>query len=211
MKLIATTVLALVIAALAGLSLLTPPAMAAASSGSSSSDASVYCKGKYALCDRALCRPVLGRNAQDPNKFDDVICICPVEIGWSVAPDSCDDRKPVTRNGLTFLISAYSNHLNPNHYTLTCNDPETKWADCYGAHCVVDPRDPKHAVCTCPATQGPMSTLGDDCHQQSCGLIWSAAKVALDRKADAQFYAFVKQNDPDYPVNPPAPACRFQP
>jgi hypothetical protein len=209
MKRIAIGVMTLAIAALAGPAALTPSAVAA-TSGDSSNSEFIYCKGKYALCDRALCKPILGSNARDATKFDVVVCACPVKVGWSVAPKSCDKREPVTHDGLTFLISAYSNNLNPNHSTLTCNDPATTWADCYGAYCVVDPRDPDRASCTCPLKKGAMATLGDDCQQKSCGLIWSAADIQLDKTADAQFYAYVKKNDPGYPVNPPAAACPMQ-
>lgn len=184
---------------------LAPPARAA--SPADSSGEFVYCMGKYALCDRAPCKPILRTDKRSDHQFVDVVCSCSVETGWSVGPLSCADRQPVSDKGLTFLISTYSNRFNEQEKTLTCNDPETVWANCYGAPCVVDPADPKQSACTCPVSKTPMATLGGNCLQQSCDAIWSAAPIALDKVADAQFYAYLKANAPDYPVRPPAQAC----
>ena len=91
--------------------------------------------------------------------------------------------------------------------TLTCSSTETLWAWCYGAPCVVDPKDPTKANCNCPVKQSAASTLGGDCHQVACGELWSAATPQADAGANAIFAAYMKKNNPTVPSLPPAEAC----
>jgi len=167
----------------------------------------VFCQGSYALCIRAPCAAVPSRDAQGNYTSDQVLCSCVVESGWSMGPAQCSERTPVKKGGLTFLMSTYSNRFNTQDKTLSCDNADTQWAWCYGAPCVVDPRDPKSATCNCPVRTGPMRTLGGKCSQKSCDLIWSAATPAADKFANQHFYDYMKANQPGYPVNAPAPAC----
>jgi hypothetical protein len=160
----------------------------------------VFCRGTYALCIRALCTP-------DVSGGDHVVCGCVVEQGWSMGRGNCESRKPVINDGVTTIISTYSNRFNNVDKTLTCLNQETKWAWCYGAPCVVDPHDPKSAACNCPVRTGPMRTLGGSCNQGSCDQIWSAATPKADAFANRHFYTYMKAHHPDYPTNPPALAC----
>ncbi len=160
----------------------------------------VFCEGTYALCIRALCTP-------DPSGGNTVECGCVVEQGWSMGPGNCASRQPVTKDGVTTIVSTYSNAFNNVDKTLTCANKDTKWAYCYGAPCVVDSHDPKAAVCKCPVQTGPMSTLGGSCDHDNCNKIWSAATPAADRIASRHFYRYMKKHHPKYPTNPPALAC----
>jgi hypothetical protein len=160
----------------------------------------VFCNGTYALCIRALCTP-------DVSGSDKVVCACVVEQGWSMGPGKCEDRQPITKDGVTTIVSTYSNRFNQTDKTLTCANADTKWAWCYGAPCTVDPGNPKAAVCKCPVRTGPMRTLGGTCDQSSCSQVWSAATPAADAFANRHFYNYMKKHHPDYPANPPALAC----
>jgi hypothetical protein len=158
----------------------------------------VFCRGEYALCIRALC-------TRDPSSNDTVKCACVVENGWSMGPDNCQDRAAAAKNGTP--ISTYSNRFNTEDKTLTCADPQTQWAWCYGAPCTVDPNNPKAAICTCPVKTSPMRTLGGQCDHSSCSQIWSAATPEDDRFANNHFYNYMTKHHPNYPANEPAIAC----
>jgi hypothetical protein len=157
----------------------------------------VFCQGTYALCIRARCTPA--------SSGDYVDCGCVVEQGWSMGPGSCESRKDAAQNGTP--ISTYSNLFNNVDKTLTCANPQTKWAWCYGAPCTVDPHDPKTATCTCPVKTSPMRTLGGSCDHGNCSQMWSAATPNDDAFANQHFYHYMKEHHPKYPTNPPALAC----
>jgi hypothetical protein len=158
----------------------------------------VFCDGEYALCIKAPCAgsPVNGK----------IACTCDVVKGWSMGPGSCDSRKPVVKNGQTHLISTYSNLYNDNSKIISCTSPTTQWAWCYGAPCVVDPKDPTKAVCNCPVKTSPSAALGD-CSQSLCTDIWSAATPAESTFANQHYYEYMRKNHPKASVNPPAQAC----
>lgn len=166
-----------------------------------------FCEGTYALCIKAPCSaiPTLDRLAN--YYIDHALCSCNVVKGWSMGPGSCEDRAPVVQNGRTYLISTYSNLYNDKDKTLSCSDPGTVWAWCYGAPCVVDEKDPSKAVCNCPVQTGPAKTLGGNCQADACNGIWSAATPAGDAFANEHFYKTMQKDHPNVPVNPPAPAC----
>lgn len=158
-----------------------------------------FCDGEYALCITAPCAgsPVNGR----------IDCTCDVVKGWSMGPGSCESRKPVQKEGKTYLISTYSNLYNePPNYLTSCTSSDQLWAWCYGATCVVDPKDPTKAVCNCPVEKSPSIVLGQ-CGSAMCSQIWSAATPAESTFANKHYYEYMKKNHPKVPVNPPATAC----
>jgi hypothetical protein len=167
------------------------------------SDKDTFCEGTYALCIKAFCPGDAAKAAQAGH----VDCICDVVKGWSMGPGTCASREPVQKDGHTHVISTYSNLYNDTHKTLFCQSQDTVWAWCYGAPCVVDPKDPTKAVCNCPVEKSPAKTLGGDCKQDACKSVWSAATPAADLFANKHFYDYMQKNHPKVPVNPPAPAC----
>src|SRR5438309_1038261 len=64
-----------------------------------------FCNLPYALCIKAPCARASSANT-------DVNCVCDVIVGWSMGPQSCDQRKPVVSDGKTHLISTYANYYN---------------------------------------------------------------------------------------------------
>src|SRR3954471_23593136 len=75
-----------------------------------------FCDGEYALCIIAPCQPIPGANHQ----INNALCSCDVVKGWSRGPGSCESRKPVQKNGKTYLISTYSNDDNDTNKTTSC-------------------------------------------------------------------------------------------
>jgi hypothetical protein len=166
-----------------------------------------FCEGTYALCIKAACTGIPTLDRLGNYVIDRALCSCDVVKGVSMGPGACEDREKVTQHGRTFLISTYSNRDNATNRTLTCSDPKTTWAWCYGAPCVVDENNPDKATCTCPIMQSPMSTLGGNCRQDACNGIWSAAVPAGDKIANENFYRTMQRKYPNIPANPPAPMC----
>ena len=164
--------------------------------------AATFCNGTYALCIKASCTPIATRTGHDS-----ALCSCDVVDGWSMGPASCTAREPVARGRYTYLMSTYSNMFNATNKTLSCSSTDTEWAWCYGAPCVIDPKDPKKASCTCPVKQSAANTLGGDCRQAACEGLWSAATPQADAGANVIFAAYMKKNNPTVPSLPPAEAC----
>ena len=154
----------------------------------------VFCHGQYALCIKALCPTPQGL----PTPGQKIDCECDIVDGWSMGPDTCDDRR---QN----LVSTYSNLYNTTNKTLFCENKSTIWAWCYGAPCTVDPKDPKKARCSCPVEQSAAKTLGGNCKPSACDQVWSAATPAEDAFANTYFYKVGKEKG--YSPNPPAVGC----
>lgn len=194
---------------LIGLILASIPVFAAAQTnpGAAAAEQAVFCEGTYALCIKAPCSPIPTLERLGNYGLDDALCVCDIVKGWSMGPGACEDRAPVTQNGRTYLISTYSNLYNDAEQTLSCDDPKTLWAWCYGAPCVIDEKNPNKAVCTCPVQTGPAKTLGGDCQQNACNSIWSAATPAGDLFANEHYYRTMQKDHPNVPVNKPAPKC----
>ena len=163
----------------------------------------VFCDGTYALCIKALCKPIVGPTGS----VKSANCECDVRQGWSMGPGSCQSRQPVVRNGLTFTVSTYSNLYNKTNQTMSCNNSGQIWAWCYGAPCVVDRADPTKTTCTCPVYPGAMQTLGGACGTQDggCSTLWSAATPKADDGANELFAPYMKAHG--YPHNGPAQMC----
>jgi hypothetical protein len=170
----------------------------------------VFCDGTYALCIKAPCSAIPTIDRLGNYAVDYALCSCDLVQGWSMGPGACTDRtpvkKPLKKNGRTYLISTYSNSFNSSEKTLSCPS-DTLWAWCYGAPCVVDEKAPNKAVCTCPVQQGAAKTLGGNCQQSACSGIWSAATPAGDAFANQHYQSYMQKNQPSVPVNPPAAAC----
>lgn len=162
-----------------------------------------FCDGTYALCIKAPCVAIPSTGGT----VDNALCSCEVVRGWSMGPASCSARTPVKHGNYTYLMSTYSNLFNATDKTLTCSSAETQWAWCYGAHCVIDPKDPTKASCNCQVKQSAASTLGGDCKQDACSGLWSAATPKADAGASAIFAAYMKKHNPTVPGPPPADAC----
>lgn len=204
-------------ALLAAATLAAAPAFAAQEGGGAADQArglaeqAVFCDGTYALCIKAPCSPIPTLERQVNYAVDRALCSCDVVTGWSMGPGACEDRRPIEQGGRTYLISTYSNLYNDEEMTLHCNSADTVWAWCYGAPCVIDEKDPAKAVCTCPIDTGPARTLGGNCRQGACDLIWSAATPAGDLFANRHYYQWMQENHPNVPVNGPAPRCPAEP
>ena len=166
-----------------------------------------FCDSTYALCIKAPCSGIPTLDRLGNYTIDRALCECDVVKGVSMGPGSCEDRALVKQQGRSYLISTYSNRYNDTNRTLSCQNPQTIWAWCYGAPCVVDEKNPDKASCTCPLMQGAASTLGGNCRQDACEGIWSAAVPQGDVFANEHFYRTAQQKYPSLRVNPPAPAC----
>jgi len=157
------------------------------------------CDGTYALCIKAPCESKVSENNQ-------VRCNCIMETGWSLGPNSCQDRK----NNLT---STYSNRFNVSSKTVSCPQP-ISWAWCYGASCEKDPKDPKGttAICRCPVvtSQAVILVTESKCSDAStfCSEMWSAARPAESKFANDYFYWWMTKNG--HKALPPAAACPTQ-
>ena len=174
-------------------------------------NAATFCEGRYALCIKAPCRPVVSRAKDGTYSISESDCVCDVLTGWSMGPGDCDSRKPVKLDGRTYLVSTYSNFYNTTDLTLTCASEDTVWAWCFGQPCVIDEKDPTKAMCTCPVKTGKAMTLGGGCRQSACKSIWSAGTPADDAFANDYFYKYMKEHNLKPPPNPPAKDCPKSP
>ena len=157
----------------------------------------IFCDGAYALCIKAACKTIV-KNGK-PTKFAN--CECEVRHGISMGPQKCQARLPVMRNGMTYLISTYSNLYNKTNQTMSCSNSGQQWTWCYGKPCVVDSADPSKATCKCPIFQGPMQTLGGDCGTKGggCDGLWSGARPRADNAANRLFARYqTKQGNPHF-------------
>jgi len=140
--------------------------------------AATFCDGTYALCIKAACMPTMTQGSNGPS-INSAICSCEVVKGWSMGPAGCTARAPVQVGNYTYLMSTYSNRDNATNKTLSCSSADTLWAWCYGAPCVIDPKNPDKASCNCPVKQSAANTLGGDCLQGACNGLWLAATPAV--------------------------------
>src|SRR5205085_147193 len=166
-----------------------------------------FCDGRYALCIKAPCSPIVTHDKNSNYSIEEANCNCVIETGWSMGPGECDKRGPHVVNGRTYLMSTYSNFFNTTDLTLTCPNPDTLWAWCYGSPCVIDEKDKSRATCTCPVKVSPSKTLGGECRQIACKSIWSAGTYAADKFANDHYYEYMKQNHPVPPPKKPAKDC----
>jgi len=146
----------------------------------------VVCEGRYALCTSAPCTPIPVFDAKTGQVVvGKALCECLVANGPSLGDLPCAARAPQGDGG-RYLISTYSFGETAIHPAMTC-PTGIPWAFCYDAPCVVDPRDPAKAQCTCTVkTEGEYLTLGGGCDKAKCGTtLWSAATPAEMKAAGA--------------------------
>ncbi|MGC1496162.1 MAG: hypothetical protein WA790_10160 [Sulfitobacter sp.] len=164
------------------------------------------CRSKFALCTSAPCVP-------DPSApGDQAICTCEVTEGPNFADKTrCKDRGPkaiATIKGMaaTQIISTYAFVQATTKPVMTCAN-DTPWTDCLNAKCIVDPKDPLKAICTCPYYDAEKSgkvatfvTYGGSCNTSTCETaVWSAATVEAFKdgsKALMEFMNIAKSDEP---------------
>ena len=179
--------LAIILAALVAFS-------SAAIAQSSDSDSGTVCtKNTYALCTSALCIP-------DPSAPEEqAICNCNVQQGPNFGiKTSCEERKAVDVMGTTRVISTYSFQEAAVRDVITCTAEEAgPWTDCLDAKCIVDPRNPGKAICTCPyADPGEFVTYGGGCNTDTCATgHWSAATIDAFNAGSAALIATMNLPD----------------
>jgi hypothetical protein len=145
----------------------------------------VVCEGRYALCVAAACLPIPSWNAKT-GKMETIqatraLCECAVANGPSLGDLPCAARAPQGEG--KYLVSTFSFGETATHPAMSCPGG-TPWAYCYDQPCVVDPKDPSKAQCTCQLrTSGEFQTLGGNCDKSKCGTLWSGA--AADAMAGA--------------------------
>ena len=170
-----------------------------------------FCLQPYALCIKAPCRPIVTRNSDGTYSITAADCLCDVLPGWSMGPGNCGSRMAQTIGGRTYMVSTYSNFFNKTNLTLSCTNPNTMWAWCYGSPCVVDEKDPSKATCTCPIQIGAMMTLGGGCKPEACNSLWSAAFPKQDAFANNEFFNYLTEHQLKPPPNPQAKNCPVLP
>jgi hypothetical protein len=135
----------------------------------------VVCEGRYALCAAAACTPLPVFDAKSGKiVVGKALCECDVANGPSLGARDCAARAP--QEDGRYLVAAYSFGETAIHPAMSC-PAGTPWAACDDQPCVVDPKDPTKAQCTCPVrTAGEFQTLGGNCDKAKCGTtLWSAA------------------------------------
>jgi hypothetical protein len=125
------------------------------------------CKSTYALCTTAKC-------TTDPSNSDTVQCACEVRTGFSVGSTPCEAAKKTSAGTQVrsryFPIKSYARCAN--------NRP---WANCYDKECVVDPKDPSKATCTCSVkeNEGDYVMVTNSYSAETCTIgLWSSATLA---------------------------------
>jgi hypothetical protein len=175
----------------------TPPAHPKAKVLEIVEDNATFCDGTYALCIKAPCEKEVSKN-------NEVRCVCAMETGWNMGPNSCADRK---KN----LTSTYSNLFNPNSATLTCPNP-IKWAWCYGASCEKESKDGRDvAVCRCPVVTQTAVILIDASKcttSDACSKMMSAASPKESSFANNHYYNWMTKHG--HQADPPSAACPAQ-
>jgi hypothetical protein len=142
-------------------------------------DSGTICDTDYALCTSAKCTP-------DPDTpTAKAVCDCAVESGQNCGMrTTCDARAPVDASGTTLLISTYSFAEAPIKDVMTCTGANY-WTDCLDAPCVVNPQNPKTAICTCklispddPNYNQAFVAYGGGCDTGTCHVgYWSGARA----------------------------------
>lgn len=158
----------------------------------------------YALCTSAPC-------VQDPSDPNTTICLCDVikdgpMVSLNTLPvngGNCDDLKPITRHGLTYIYSTYSTEQmerkngegTGDKKFITCKG-NAAWSDCLNKLCVINP-DGVTATCFCrKVTDGtPFVTLGGNCNHEVCpDSLWSAATIQSVASASVYLNNWLEDN-----------------
>ncbi len=125
------------------------------------------CKSTYALCTTAKCDAAKSGS-------DTVACSCEVRTGYSVGSTPCQAVKQTSAGKQVvsryFPIKSYARCAN--------NRP---WANCFDKTCVVDPKDPSKATCTCSVkeSEGDYVVVTNAFTPKTCTTdLWSSATVS---------------------------------
>lgn len=151
------------------------------------------CNGVYALCISAPCTPIPTYNQQTGQiEATTALCECQVVTGPSLGNLSCANRQPQGTGG-RYIVSTYSFAQLRTKPLLSCPSG-TPWTFCYDQPCVIDPKQPDHATCTCPVrTSGAYVTEGGGCDTAQCAAtIWSAATPQADAGASKELAKLLK-------------------
>ena len=134
------------------------------------SQAPHVCDQQYALCTSAACIPTHGSS-------NNAICDCDVLEGKSVGYKTCSERLAYKdKYDATHLFSTFSFEQFTTKKPMNC--PKGKaWTNCVDMPCVIDPQNPKHAICNCPISNTEaFFTFGGDCNSNTCATgFWSGA------------------------------------
>jgi len=133
------------------------------------------CKSRYALCTSAPCKTIKSK----PGKTS---CKCTVENGYNFATKSCNRLKAhKTNNGTRRIYSTFSiNEIHDGKRITEC-PKKYEWSDCLNHKCVVDPKNPKKAICECTLRKSNKNwfTMGANNNKNFCGKSkWSGAHKA---------------------------------
>lgn len=93
--------------------------------------------GKYALCTSASCE-------QDPINKHILNCSCDVNYGPAVGLNDGTNFNNLQGNKVYSLYSGINQNLLSKQ---TCN--KGNWGDCLNQICIIDPNNPKKAICEC--------------------------------------------------------------
>lgn len=124
------------------------------------------CEGTYALCTRAKCIPIAGKEGW-------VSCDCQVHTGYSAGQEQCQ-AVTTTPEGPAIR----SRYYPIRSYARCSND--RPWAWCLDMPCVIDKNDPRRATCTCSVVkdQGPYVIVTDTYDEATCRSdLYSSATV----------------------------------
>lgn len=161
--------------------------------GQSNLPSGTICENTYALCTSAPCTP-------DPTApLERAICSCIVKSGTNFGiGTTCAGREPVDASGTKKLISTYSFAEAETKDVMTC-EGDDYWTDCLDMPCVVDPRDPSKAICTCAIKKGgTFVTYGGSNGDKSCDTntcarsYWSGATQAAFAQGSVALMATLK-------------------
>lgn len=134
-------------------------------------DSFTACEGKYALCTKALCKPI-------PGKTDIASCTCKVINGFSAGTKACELPK-ITKEG----EQIYSRYYPIQSYVSCKNN--RPWAWCLDKPCIIDKADPSKAYCSCSIIKdlGKYVIVTDQYNDKTCtmGLYSSATPDQVDQ------------------------------
>ena len=166
------------------------------------------CTSDFALCTSAPCIP----DPSAPSK--QALCTCEVTHGPNFADKTkCEERGPqavATVSGLEVqqVISTYAFIQAATKPVMTCENT-TPWTDCLNAKCIVDPKHPLKAICTCPyanTDDATYVTYGGSCNTNTCATaVWSAATVDAFKNGSGALMRYMKLNEKPWATCPGQP------
>ena len=166
------------------------------------------CTSQFALCTSAPCIP----DPSAPSK--QALCTCEVTHGPNFADKTkCELRGPqkvATVSGLEVMqvISTYAFVQAATKPVMTCENT-TPWTDCLNAVCIVDPKHPLKAICTCPYAETKDETYvtyGGSCNTNTCAsAVWSAATVGAFKEGSGALMRYMNLSEKPWATCPGQP------